>query len=105
MTKQAWSWRALFELPKTPGNVVLIALILFGFVNFFSFIVVSIYLGGDAMNGRTEAGRYFLSEHGRLHEVPKTVFTYSLWHARSLFLSHPLVILAGWLAVRRLRLA
>lgn len=50
-------------------------------VNFFAFVMALLYLGGDALNGKQEGGRYFLAQHGRLTEVSASVFAYSKWHA------------------------
>ncbi len=71
-----------------------------GILNFVAFFIVSSLLGGDAMNGKVEAGRYFVSSHGRLTEVTADVFTFSLWHVRSLFVTHPLAMLAWVLSSR-----
>src|SRR3954447_23946789 len=57
-------------------------------------------LGGDALNGRVEAGRYYLGSHGRLTEVSRDVFTYSWWHPISLMVTQPLALLAGWCAAK-----
>jgi len=72
-------------------------------VNFFSFILLSLHLGGDALQGHQTAGHYFLAlhSHSPVTEVSRTVFEYSLWHVRSLFVSIPLAILAGWLAFKK----
>ena len=66
--------------------------------NFLGFAAVSRWLGGDALNGRIEDGRYFLNQNGRLMEVSQSVFEYSRWHARSLFVTHPLAIVTGIIA-------
>jgi hypothetical protein len=66
--------------------------------NFVGFAIMSHVLGGDALNGRIEDGRYFLNQNGRLTEVSQAVFEYSRWHARSLFVTHPLAIVAGIVA-------
>ncbi len=71
---------------------VVIALLVLCVGNFAVFAAVSISLGGSAANGRVENGRYFLSEHARETEVSKRVWEYSLWHSRSLFLTHPLAL-------------
>ena len=72
-------------------------------VNFFSFTILSLYLGGDALQGRQAAGHYFLAlhSHGPVTEVSRTIFEYSQWHVLSLFVTIPLAILAGWLAFRK----
>jgi hypothetical protein len=70
-------------------------------VNFISFAIIADYLGGDAVNGHQAAGHYFLAYHERLTEVSRAVFEYSWWHVMSLFVTHPLAMLVGWLAMRK----
>lgn len=72
-------------------------------VNLFTCFVGYEYFGGDALNGRVEGGRYFLSDHGRLTEVSASVFTYSWWHHASLFAMVPLTIMAWALIADRRR--
>ena len=70
-------------------------------LNFIAFIVIATYLGGDAINGHAEAGRYFLSEHGRLTEVSYGVFLFSYWHCLSVWATHALAFGAfGWMLIR-----
>jgi hypothetical protein len=68
-----------------------------GLLDFVSFVAGASYLGGDAVNGKTEAGRYYLygPYHGVkvYHEVSRAVFDYSRWHAYSLMIIWPLMIL------------
>jgi hypothetical protein len=64
--------------------------------NFVVFVVVAIMLGGDALGGKTEGGRYFLANHGRLTEVSATAFAYSRYHALSIFITHPIAFVAAW---------
>ena len=71
------------------GTVILILCIL----NFVGFGVGSIMIGGSAANGFKEDGRYFVSEHGKDTEVPKHIWNYSLWHSRSLLVTHPLAMI------------
>jgi hypothetical protein len=33
---------------------------LIGILNFIIFVAIALYLGGDAVNGKVEAGRYYL---------------------------------------------
>jgi len=54
-------------------------------VNFAFYIGVASWLGGDAVNGHSEAGHYFLAMHGRLTEVSHDVFNFSLWYTYFLF--------------------
>ena len=74
-------------------------------LNFASFLCISLYIGGDALNGRHGGGHYFLSNHGVLTEVGRTTFEYSKWHAISLFVTHPLAMIVGWLWLRTSRSA
>jgi hypothetical protein len=74
-----------------------------GIVNFAAFWIGAVYLGGDAISGRISGGHYFLSSHGHLTQVSESVFTYSKWHARSVFITHPLAILCAWLSSRNQR--
>jgi hypothetical protein len=70
-------------------------------VNFFGFVGIADYLGGDALNGHEAEGHYFLSNHGHLTEVSRAVFKYSQWHFGSLFVTHPLAILVGWICLNK----
>jgi len=45
------------------------ALLLVAAVNFTAFFVAALALGGDAINGKAEGGRYYLSHHGKYTEV------------------------------------
>jgi hypothetical protein len=49
--------------------------------NFVTFILGSVYLGGDALNGHVLSGHYFLCAHGSCTEVSSSVWHYSYWHA------------------------
>jgi hypothetical protein len=71
-----------------------------GIANLAVFMGVADQLGGDALNGRVEAGHYYLGSHGRLTEVSRDVFTYSWWHAVSLMVTQPLALLTGWCAAK-----
>ena len=52
-------------------------------VNFFAFVAMSFYLGGDALQGYSRDGHYFLGRHSTFTEVSPAVFNYSRWHALS----------------------
>lgn len=49
--------------------------------NFFVYLIVNIYLGGDALNGFIRDQHYFLCRHGACVEVTKSIWKYSYWHA------------------------
>lgn len=68
-----------------------------GVLNFVAMAVGAFMLGGDAVNGKIAGGHFYLAEHGKLTEVSEAVYTYSLWHVRSVFVTHPLAMLAGYL--------
>jgi hypothetical protein len=69
-------------------------------INFFAYLVMTTRLGGDAVNGKFENGHYYLANHGRLTEVSKEVFNYSRWHTYSLWITHPLAVLAAYLSIK-----
>lgn len=71
-----------------------IALVAVAAANFLAFFVISLSLGGDALNGKVDGDHYFLGSHGRYREVPRRIFDYSRWHAFSLWVTHPLALLA-----------
>jgi hypothetical protein len=69
-------------------------------LNFAAFLLVAMSIGGDAVNGRQSAGHYFVASHGKLTEVSRAVWMYSRAHSYSLFVTHPIGILAVVLAQR-----
>ena len=71
------------------------AIFLIGLANFAVFVGVASYLGGDAVNGMVEKGHYYVSSHGKDTEVSRKVYLYSRAHARSVWVTHPLAILAA----------
>jgi hypothetical protein len=70
-------------------------LVVVGVLNFASFWVIALIVGGDAVGNPPQDGRYFVSEHGRRTEVSRSVYEYSLFHARSVWVTHPLALLGG----------
>jgi hypothetical protein len=62
------------------------------------------YFGGDAWNGKIEAGKYFLwGDHNGSKgyiEVSKSVFEYSRWHGYTVMVTWPLIVLAGLVCER-----
>jgi len=75
-------------------------IIIIGIVNFISFCVIALLIGGDALNVKIAAGHYYLSNHGQLQEVGPNLWAYSRSHALSLFITHPLAMLAAWFSHR-----
>lgn len=66
-------------------------------LNFFSFFISYLVLGGDALNGHVDSGHYFLSDHGKLTETTEEIFRYSKIHGASLSVTHPLAMIFGWI--------
>lgn len=64
------------------------------FLNFATFVVVAYFLGGDAESGKVVDGNFFLGYKGKFTEVSEGVYTYSLWHIRSLAATFPLFFIA-----------
>jgi len=64
-------------------------------INFVVFVIIALLIGGDAINGNETAGHYYLSNKGKLTELGYYVFTYSKIHTISLFITHPLAIIAS----------
>jgi ribosomal protein S18 acetylase RimI-like enzyme len=62
--------------------------------NFASFWIIAVLNDGDALNGKEEAGRYFVNSHGRYTEVSKAFYDYSLIHGSSVLITHPAAIMA-----------
>lgn len=77
---------------------VLSAIGILGVLNFIALFVGSILIGGDAVNGKIVAGHFYLGSHGKFTEVDEATFTYSLWQVRSVFITQPMAMLAGYLA-------
>ena len=72
-------------------------LVFFGaMLNFVVFFVIAGHIGGDAVNGAVREGRFYVMNHGRYTEVSKQVFTYSRWHVYSIWVTHPLAIVAAY---------
>src|SRR5688572_10026309 len=76
-------------------RAILKLIFLAGLANFAVFWVAAGLIGGDAINGGVDEGRYYLANHGRLTEVSEVVFHYSLAHTISVFVTHPLAIAAA----------
>ena len=82
------------------------AMIAVGLLNFVIFVAVSLYLGGDAVNGKVEGGHYYLhgysvrSGEKEYTKVSERVFTYSKWHVYSVLITWPLMMAAGFVANR-----
>jgi hypothetical protein len=74
-----------------------------GIANLCLFVGVALVLGGDAINGTSRDGHYFLMEHGHYTEVSRPVFIYSVVHTFSLFITSPLALVVAFRARHRAR--
>src|SRR5436190_12067325 len=85
--------------PRTIQRICNVALLL-AVVNFLAFMLISSYLGGEALTGKIEDGHYFLRYRSRYTEVSATIFAYTRLHALSLFVTFPLAIVAAFFIYR-----
>ncbi len=99
--------------PKSRRNLIRLChiFIIIGFLNFFAFVAGAYHLGGDALNGKIEAGHYYVfgvrseSGHKVYTEVSRRAYTYSRWHAITLFSSWPLMFVAGYISNKYVEIA
>lgn len=82
---------------RTARNFFIAGAVL-GAANFVAFAIGSAYLGGDAAAGKQEGDRYYLGNHGKYTEVSPETYAYSRWHARSIWITHPVAMLCMLLA-------
>jgi len=75
-------------------NRVLFWIRLVAVVNFALLALGAVILGGDAFNGHTEGGHYFLGSAGKLVEVSRGVWMYSYVHVISNFVTFGLAVIA-----------
>jgi len=98
-----WRYRDIAE--RARGGPIpawlLYAIGIAAMINFLSFVTIAEFLGGDAVAGHMAAGHYFLGYHGKMTEVSRAVFQYSLWHSLSVVVTAPLAMLAWVLALRK----
>ena len=72
-------------------------------VNVTAFMTIAVSLGGDAINGTSGDGHYFLGSHGKYVEVSEGVFRYSFTHTLIVLVTQPLGIWAALRGRRRAR--
>jgi hypothetical protein len=68
--------------------------VVLGFLNFLWFFAESATIG-DAGRGYIREGHYFLVNAGVATEVSKAAWDWSVFHGRSIFVTHPLAMLGG----------
>ncbi len=69
-------------------------------VNLVSFILISIYLGGDAVNGKIIADHYFLGNGHNYTEVDKSMYVYSQYHAVFILLTFLFAMLVKFIGYK-----
>jgi len=81
-----------------------LALFLFGLLNIAVFAALGLVIGGSALHGKIEKGRYFVADHGRFTEVSPAMWFFSYYHTKSIDVTHTLGMLSGlvWLGSSRL---
>ena len=89
-------------LPKS-GSKRIDAFFHLALLNLALFMVIALLMGGDAVNGKTKDGRYYLANHGKLTEVSKATFIYSKLHVYSVFATFPLALVLFWCTSSRNR--
>jgi hypothetical protein len=65
------------------ARVVVLLALAGSIINFVVFDVESSRLGGEAINGKVDAGRYFVGSHGQYTEVSREQFEWSKWRAHT----------------------
>jgi hypothetical protein len=75
------------------------ALFTVAWINFMWFAIETMVLGGDALNGKVEDGRYYLKLKGKYTEVSRSVWNYSYAHAVSVCVTHPVGFVGGGVLV------
>jgi len=80
---------------------ILRAILLIAMLNFFAFWYGVLILGGDAFNGKEDGGRFFIGEHGKYTEVTEGGYKISRFHVLSLWVTHPLGMVAGLILLWR----
>ena len=79
----------------TPRGERIMAIVgIVAMINFLSFFIIALCIGGDAVNGQVENGSYFLGSRGKLIEVDRGVYLYSYIHVVSVFVTHASVFVA-----------
>ena len=87
------------EVPSAGRYRALLLVVALCLLKFAAYMVIAFNIGGDAVNGKTVAGRFYLAEKGRYTEVSQAVYTYSLWHTYSLLVTG-IIFLPAMLMVR-----
>lgn len=64
-------------MKKKRTNILIFIWYALGISIILFFFIFSFFIGGDAVNGYCEAGKYFVSNHGNITEVSKAIWIVS----------------------------
>jgi hypothetical protein len=64
-------------------------------INFALFALIAFVIGGDAVNGKREGGRYYLALRSQYTEVSAWLYWYSFIHVIFVFCTHIAAIVIG----------
>src|SRR4051812_26095174 len=94
----------MVRMRRKVSTKVFIVLAVLAPFNFLLYAVIADNIGGDAINGKVDAGRYYLGSHGQYTEVSRAVFTYSKFHTYAVWANYLLFFISGAvLEIRRRR--
>ncbi len=86
---------------------IYLVLVIVALLDFIFLFALSFYIGGDAVNGKIENGKYFVWGAGHqypdkgFHEVSRAVFDFSRWQVYSVWASWSFMLL-GTVLYKRL---
>jgi hypothetical protein len=101
---RGWPWLDWRQRLQMVINGVGFSLFALAMLNFALFWTMGVAIGGTA--DKVENGRFFIVSHGRHTEVSEEVWTFSYYHTRSIWITHPmgmLSIAAAFLSARLLK--
>ena len=79
---------------KITLTLLAVCFVIIGFANFFSLINEEEHLGGNASNGYSKDGHFYVTSHGKLKEVSEADWNHNKKHSVSVMITHPLAILS-----------
>lgn len=88
---ELWRYAAMQRVLNIIGG----SLFFIAIINVMAFWITALSIGGDAISGKVEGGRYYVSSRGELTEVSSSVWHYSRAHTISVWITHPLGIFGG----------
>lgn len=83
-------------MKKRKADIAITIWIGLGIAVILFFLVFSHFIGGSAMNGHIEAGRYYVASHENINEVSKAVWTVSKISGILFWIFIPLTPIGGF---------